>query len=60
MLSASERRTLFNRVVDEMSPIFQGEIIISDELNSYELHRKDPALTADLDRSSHTHIFRDN
>ncbi|MBT4124760.1 MAG: MBL fold metallo-hydrolase [Chloroflexi bacterium] len=47
------------RAVAEMSPIFQGEIIVTDELNSYDLHRKDASASPRVDIEKHTHIFRD-
>lgn len=47
------------RAVEEMSSIFQGEIIVSDELSSYDLRRKDASKPTATDISKHTHIFRD-
>ena len=47
------------RAIEEMSPIFQGEIIVTDELSSYDLRRKDASVTREVNPSKHTHIFRD-
>lgn len=47
------------RAIEEMSPIFPGEIIVTDELASYDLHRNGGTVTPNVDHDVHTHIFRE-
>ncbi|MDG0869065.1 MBL fold metallo-hydrolase [Candidatus Lucifugimonas marina] len=47
------------RALEEMSSIFQGEIIVSDELSSYDLRRRDVSANQNIDNSMHAHICRD-
>jgi ribonuclease BN (tRNA processing enzyme) len=55
-ISSQEGRV---KAVAEMSPIFGGEIIVSDEMRTYDLHRKDSSIKANPHDPKHAHIVRD-
>jgi ribonuclease Z len=46
------------RALDEMKPIYDGEIIVSDEMMSYDLRRADASRTPVRNNAAHTHIDR--
>ena len=55
-ISSAEGRV---RALEEMGEIFSGEIIISDEMTSYDLRRKQSTQSASPDPSSHRFVVRD-
>jgi ribonuclease Z len=55
-ISSAEGRV---RAVDEMSPIFGGEIIVSDELTSYDLRQGRTSDNPVANNPEHAHINRD-